>query len=294
VCASPRQDLESSAGRRNLLLSTVYCLLSGGLLLELAIRAAREAGELLRASLGRDIEVRKKGPIDLVTDVDVASERLIKGLIATYYPRHAVLGEETGVSGADSEYLWIVDPLDGTTNYAHGYPCFCVSIGVERRGEMVLGVVYDPTRDELFVAERGAGATLNNRRIRVSDTAPLGQSLLVTGFPYNISLREFTNLEHFRNFCVHAQAVRRDGSAALDLCYVACGRFDGFWELALSPWDTAAGTLIVAEAGGRVTAFEGRPFDVRRPEVVASNGLVHDEMLAVLRLAPELPGGENV
>lgn len=262
-------------------------------MLELAIRAAREAGELLRANIGRDFEVRKKGPIDLVTDVDIASERLIKGLIATHYPRHAVLGEETGVSGPEAEYMWIVDPLDGTTNYAHGYPCFCVSIAVERRGEMVLGVIYDPTRDELFVAERGAGATLNSRRIRVSDTAPLKQSLLVTGFPYNITARQFTNLEHFKNFSVYAQAVRRDGSAALDLCYVACGRFDGFWELALSAWDTAAGTLIAAEAGGRVTAFEGRPFDVRRPEVVASNGLIHDEMLAVLRLAPEIPGGEE-
>jgi myo-inositol-1(or 4)-monophosphatase len=264
-------------------------------LLELAIRAAREAGELLRANLGRHIEVHKKGPIDLVTEVDIASERLIKGLIATHYPRHAVLGEETGTSGSApaAEYLWIIDPLDGTTNYAHGYPCFCVSIAVERRGELLAGVIYDPTRDELFAAERGSGATLNNRPIRVSDTAPLSRALLVTGFPYNISAGEFTNLEHFRNFSLNAQAVRRDGSAALDLCYVACGRFDGFWELALKAWDTAAGSLIVAEAGGRVTDFSARAFDVRRPECVASNGLVHDEMLAVLRLAATIPGGEN-
>jgi myo-inositol-1(or 4)-monophosphatase len=258
-------------------------------LLELAIRAAREAGELLRANMGRTFEVRKKGPIDLVTEVDLASERLIKGLIATHYPRHAVLGEETGAggAGAGAEYHWIVDPLDGTTNYAHGYPCFCVSIAVERRGEVVLGVVYDPTRDELFVAERGGGATLNNRPIRVSEAAPLRQALLVTGFPYSITEQEFMNLEHFRNFCLHGQAVRRDGSAALDLCYVACGRFDGFWELALAPWDTAAGTLIAAEAGARVTAFEDRPFDIRVPECVASNGLIHDEMLAVLRLGAD-------
>jgi myo-inositol-1(or 4)-monophosphatase len=264
-------------------------------LLELAIRAAREAGEVLRSNLGRHIEVRKKGPIDLVTEVDLASERLIKGLIATHYPRHAVLGEETGTSGsaASAEYLWIVDPLDGTTNYAHGYPCFCVSIAVERHGEVLLGVIYDPTRDELFVAERGGGTTLNSRPVRVSATAPLSRALLVTGFPYNISAGEFTNLEHFRNFSLNAQAVRRDGSAALDLCYVACGRFDGFWELALAPWDTAAGSLIVAEAGGRVTGFSAQPFDLRRPECVASNGLVHDEMLAVLRLARTIPGGEE-
>jgi myo-inositol-1(or 4)-monophosphatase len=255
--------------------------------LELAIRAAREAGELLRANMGRDFEVMKKGPIDLVTEVDLASEKLIKGLIATHYPRHAVLGEETGTSGTEGgespEYVWIVDPLDGTTNYAHGYPCFCVSIAVERRGETVAGVVYDPTRDELFAAERGSGATMNNRRVRVSATPALSQSLLATGFPYSITEGQFTNLDNFRNFSLHSHAVRRAGSAALDLCYVACGRFDGFWELALKAWDTAAGTLIAAEAGGRVTAFGGREFDVRRPECVASNGLIHDEMLAVLR-----------
>lgn len=257
-------------------------------MLELAIRAAREAGELLRANMGRPIEVSHKGPIDLVTEVDFASEQLIKRLITTHYPRHTVLGEEAGFAGAgdDAEYRWIVDPLDGTTNYAHGYPCFCVSIAVERAGEVVLGVVYDPTRDELFAAERGAGATLNNRRISVSPIGALGDALLVTGFPYNITLERFTNLGHFHDFSLNCQAVRRDGSAALDLCYVACGRFDGFWELALSAWDTAAGTLIVAEAGGRVTNFAGEPFDAYRPQCVASNGLVHDEMLAVLAVRP--------
>jgi myo-inositol-1(or 4)-monophosphatase len=254
-------------------------------LLEIAIRAAREAGELLLANMGRRVEVMHKGPIDLVTEVDLASERLIKGLIATHYPRHAVLGEEGGETGAETaEYRWVVDPLDGTTNYAHGYPAFCVSIGVEHRGEVILGVVYDPTRDELFAAERGAGATLNNRPIRVSTTAPLKQGLLATGFPYDISSENFTNLEHFRNFYLHAQAVRRAGSAALDLCYVACGRFDGFWELKLAPWDTAAGTLLVAEAGGRVTHFDGSPFDIRRSGCLASNGRIHDEMMGVLAL----------
>lgn len=253
-------------------------------MLELAIRAAREAGALLLANVGRRFEVSHKGPIDLVTEVDLASEALITNLISTHYPRHAVLAEEEGASGAGAgaEYRWLVDPLDGTTNYAHGYPCFCVSIAVERNGEVIVGVVYDPTRDELFVAERGSGATLNNRRIGVSGTAPLASSLLVTGFPYSISEEKFTNLDHFHDFCLYGQAVRRDGSAALDLCYVASGRFDGFWELALKPWDTAAGALIVAEAGGQVTKFDGSPFDIQTPECLASNGRIHDEMIAVL------------
>ena len=253
-------------------------------MLELAIRAAREAGALLLDNLGRRIEVSHKGPIDLVTEVDLASEALITNLITTHFPRHAVLAEEEGASGAaaGAEYRWLVDPLDGTTNYAHGYPCFCVSIGVERNGEITLGVVFDPTRDELYVAERGGGATLNHRSIRVSETAPLASSLLVTGFPYSISEEKFTNLDHFHDFSLHGQAVRRDGSAALDLCYVASGRFDGFWELALKPWDTAAGALIVAEAGGKVTKFDGGRFDIQTPECLASNGRIHEEMIAVL------------
>jgi myo-inositol-1(or 4)-monophosphatase len=253
--------------------------------LELAIRAAREAGELLRTHLGRSIEVSHKGPINLVTEVDLASEQLIRDLIANHFPRHAILAEECGAEGPlDADYRWVIDPLDGTTNYAHGYPCFCVSIGLEHQGQAVLGVVYDPTRDELFVAERGGGAWLNNRRIHVSSTATLDRGLLVTGFPYDISRTAFTNLDHFRNFCLAAQAVRRDGSAALDLCYVACGRFDGFWELALHPWDTVAAGLVLVEAGGRISDFGGAAFDPYRPQCVASNGLIHDEMLGVLAM----------
>jgi myo-inositol-1(or 4)-monophosphatase len=253
-------------------------------MLNFAIRVARDAGRLLRDRVGTRIDIEHKGSINIVTDVDLASERLIREAISTYYPRHEVLGEEGGLSESGSEYRWIVDPLDGTTNYAHGYPIFCVSIALECKGEIVLGVVYDPMRDELFAAERGGGAALNNRPIRVSKTAELMQGLLSTGFPYDIKTSKLTNLDHWANFAMNAQALRRDGAAALDLCYVACGRFDGFWELNLSPWDTAAGALIVTEAGGRVTNFSGGPFSNYKPEVVASNGLVHGSMLEVLKL----------
>jgi len=253
-------------------------------MLNFAIRVAKDAGRLLRDRVGTRIDVDHKGSINLVTDVDLASERLIREAISTYYPRHEVLGEEGGLSESGSEYRWIVDPLDGTTNYAHGYPIFCVSIALECKGEIELGVVYDPMRDELFAAEQGAGATLNNRPIHVSKTAELMQGLLSTGFPYDIKTSKLTNLDHWANFAMNAQALRRDGAAALDLCYVACGRFDGFWELNLSPWDTAAGALIVTEAGGRVTNFSGGPFSNYKPEVVASNGLIHDRMLEVLKI----------
>jgi len=253
-------------------------------MLNFAIRVARDAGRLLRNRVGTRIDIDHKGAINIVTDVDLASERLIREAISTYYPRHEILAEEGGLSESGSEYRWIVDPLDGTTNYAHGYPIFCVSIALECKGEVVLGVVYDPMRDELFAAERGAGAALNNKPIHVSKTAELMQGLLSTGFPYDIRTSKLTNLDHWANFAMNAQALRRDGAAALDLCYVACGRFDGFWELNLSPWDTAAGALIVSEAGGRVSTFTGGSFSNYEPEVVASNGLIHDRMLEVLKL----------
>ena len=254
-------------------------------MLDFAIRVARDAGRLLRDRVGTRIDIGHKGAINIVTDVDLASERLIRDAIATHYPRHQVLAEEGGLAQSSSEYRWVVDPLDGTTNFAHGYPVFCVSIALEYQGETVLGVVYDPMRDELFAAERGGGAALNNRPIRVSGVGDLIESLLSTGFPYDIKTSTLTNLDHWANFAMNAQALRRDGAAALDLCYVACGRFDGFWELNLSPWDTAAGALIVTEAGGRVTDFSGNGFSNYEPQVLASNGLIHDRMIEVLAMS---------
>jgi myo-inositol-1(or 4)-monophosphatase len=254
-------------------------------MLNFAIQTARDAGRVLAEKFGRALQVSNKGEIDLVTEADLASERLIIERVRSYHPRHSILTEEAGdvaaAGGAQSEFKWIVDPLDGTTNYAHGYPVFCVSIALEHLGRVVVGVVYDPFRDELFAAERGEGATLNGRRVRVSATADLGGALLCTGFPYDVRERgDFAR--HFRNFIMSAQSVRRDGSAALDLAYVACARFDGFYEEGLRPWDVAAGVLLVEEAGGRVTHYDGKAFDHYRPPIAASNGLVHEAMLAVL------------
>jgi myo-inositol-1(or 4)-monophosphatase len=255
-------------------------------MLNFAIQTARDAGRVLAEKLGRALEVSNKGDIDLVTEADVAAEQLIVERIGSYHPRHAILAEESGESARvdePSEFKWIIDPLDGTTNYAHGYPCFCVSIALERAGEIVLGVIYDPTRDELFAAERGGGATLNNRRIRVSDVEDLNSALLCTGFPYDVRERgEFAR--HFHNFIMHAQGVRRDGSAALDLAYVAAGRFDGFWEEGLRAWDVAAGKILVEEAGGRVSRYDGSKFSIYSPPILASNDLIHDAMMNVLQM----------
>jgi len=248
---------------------------------------ARDAGRILVERQGRALQVSNKGDIDLVTEADLASEKLVIERIRSYYPRHAILAEESGASDGTivaegkSEWRWIIDPLDGTTNYAHGYPCYCVSIALERAGRIEIGVVYDPTRDEMFAAERGQGATLNDRRIRVSDVDELNSSMICTGFPYNVRERpDFVH--HFAAFTMRAQAVRRDGSAALDLACVACGRFDGFWEDGLNPWDVAAGVLLVAEAGGRVAAVKDGALDIYTPKVLASNGLIHEAMMAVL------------
>jgi myo-inositol-1(or 4)-monophosphatase len=256
-------------------------------LLNFAISVARDAGNILVDKLGRALQVSNKGAIDLVTEADLASEQLIIERISSHYPRHAILAEESGASANNSddsaaEWKWIIDPLDGTTNYAHGYPCFCVSIGVERAGKLELGVVYDPMRNEVFAAERGQGATLNDRPMRVSDVEELSRAMLCTGFPYDVRERpDFAR--DFSNFTMQAQAVRRDGSAALDLAYVACGRFDGFWEDGLKPWDIAAGVILIAEAGGSVTDFQGAALDLYSPRVLASNGLVHQSMMQVIR-----------
>jgi myo-inositol-1(or 4)-monophosphatase len=254
-------------------------------LLNFVIQTAREAGGVLIDRLGR-ARISTKGDIDLVTEADLAAEKLIIERIKSHYPRHAILAEESGASveidAGKSDWKWIIDPLDGTTNYAHGYPCFCVSIAVERAGQIEVGVVYDPTRDELFAAERGQGATLNERPIRVSTIADLNSAMLCTGFPYNVRERPDFARE-FINFTMTAQAVRRDGSAALDLAYLACGRFDGFWEDGLNAWDIAAGLLLIEEAGGRVTDFRGAPLSIYTPKVLATNGLVHDAMMGVLR-----------
>jgi myo-inositol-1(or 4)-monophosphatase len=256
-------------------------------MLNFAIQTAHDAGRILAERFGRQIEISHKGDIDLVTEADLAAEHLIIERIRSYYPRHAILAEEADASGViyegQSEWKWIIDPLDGTTNYAHAYPCFCVSIALEREGRIELGVIYDPVLDETFAAERGLGATLNGRRIRVSEVDDLNRAMLCTGFPYNV--REMGDFaRHFYNFIMHAQAVRRDGSAALDLAYVACGRFDGFWEEGLRPWDVAAGVLFVEEAGGRVSYYDGSPFNIYTPPILASNGLVHEMMMHVLQM----------
>ncbi|HEX16248.1 MAG TPA: inositol monophosphatase [Deltaproteobacteria bacterium] len=252
-------------------------------LLRVAMEAAREAGRLQLQGLGRERKVEFKGELNLVTEVDRACEERIISLIRTRFPDHDVLTEETPLSPKGSPFRWIVDPLDGTTNYAHGYPIFCVSIALQVEGQLTFGVVYDPTRDEMFWAQRGEGAYLNGRRIGVSKTNKLIRSLLSTGFPYDLRESPVNNLDHFCNMIMRAQAVRRDGAAALNLCYVAAGRFDGFWELKLKPWDVAAGAIIVEEAGGEVTDFDGNPPDIFGQEIVASNGLIHQEMLEVLK-----------
>ena len=253
-------------------------------MLNFAIQTARDAGSILADRMGRTLQVSNKGDIDLVTEVDLASEKLIIERIKSHYPRHAILAEESGaiqtVTG-QSDWRWIVDPLDGTTNYAHGYPCFCVSIALERAGSIELGVIYDPVRDEVFAAERGQGATLNDRSVRVSAVDDLNAAMLCTGFPYNVRERpDFAR--DFANFTMKAQAVRRDGSAALDLAYLACGRFDGFWEDGLNAWDIAAGVILIEEAGGRITDFHSAPLDIYTPKVLASNGLIHEKMMGVL------------
>lgn len=250
--------------------------------LETAIDLCRAAGDILDYYAGREKLVEFKGHANLVTNADKKSEELIIGGILSRYPSHSILAEESGVTQPGATIQWIIDPLDGTTNFAHGYPFYCVSIAVEEQGEIRCGAVYDPVRQEMFTASRGAGAYCNGERIQVSDVDRLSQALLITGFPYNFQEHLETIIGQFRDFLVASQAVRRGGSAALDLCYVAAGRLDGFWEMNLHPWDTAAGRVILEEAGGRVTDFRGAPFSIYMKEILASNGRLHDEMMAVL------------
>ncbi len=255
-------------------------------LLEVACEAARLGGSVLEGRFGGTFEVKKKGTaIDLVTEMDLKSEQVIVDYISRNFPAHAILAEENAYGTAASQrsaYKWIIDPLDGTTNYAHGYPIYAVSIATEVEGAVTVGVVYHPPLKEMFTVILGEGAKLNGKEIRVSSVEDLGEALTVTGFPYDVRTPPHRNLEHFARFLKTARAVRRDGSAALDLAYVAAGRFDGYWEPNLNPWDVAAGSLMVREAGGRVTSYRGMESSIYDKQFVASNGKIHDQMLQLL------------
>jgi myo-inositol-1(or 4)-monophosphatase len=252
---------------------------------------ARQAGALLREFYAKGVATEYKGDVDLVTEADRASEKLIVAELKKAFPAHGVYGEEGTRSGLESEYRWYVDPLDGTTNFAHGFPAFCVILGLERRakglaadadGELVAGVVYDPLRDEMFSAERGKGAWLNGRQVHVSKIAKVQESLTATGFPSQ-KRHSSPNIHLYQEMTLRSHGVRRAGSAGLDLAYVACGRLDGFWEFNLNPWDTSAGVLMVEEAGGSVTHFDGGKFTLDSREVLATNGLIKDEMVGLFR-----------
>ncbi|MFH2035647.1 MAG: inositol monophosphatase family protein [Candidatus Zixiibacteriota bacterium] len=248
----------------------------------LARSVALQAGEIIKKKSHQRHRVSFKGRVDLVTEVDLLSERFIVGEITKRYPKHAILAEEGSDNNIESDIKWIIDPIDGTTNYAHGFPFYCVSIGIEYEGEMVAGAIYDPEREELFYAFQGSGAFLNKKRIIVSSESNLQKSLLATGFPYDIKTSRIDNLKYFRRFAKVARGIRRAGSAALDLCYLACGRFDGFWELKLHPWDTAATVVIVREAGGNVTNFSGEKYSIYGNNILATNGKIHSQMSEML------------
>ena len=249
---------------------------------DVAIEAARAGGEILLEGLSGPLTIHMKGRREVVTDLDNASERAVLETIRASFPDDLIVAEESAPGLGESDRVWIVDPLDGTNNYAHGYPFFCVAVAVEEQGSLVAAVVHDPLRDETFVAERGRGATLNGAPIRVSEARALAESLVATGFPYDRSDDTDNNLANLNRFILSVRGIRRGGSAELDLAYVACGRLDGFWELGLKTWDVAAGGLIVREAGGRVSNFEGSGWDHRRGDIVASNGAIHGEMLEIV------------
>ena len=249
-----------------------------------AIEVVTAAGAIQRARFGQSIRIDKKGAIDLVTEVDVEVEQAARALLASRFPDHDILAEELGGGRAGASHRWVFDPLDGTTNFAHGLPIFCSSLALEIDGEAVVGAVFDPNRQELFTAERGVGAWLNGTPLRVTDTAALIDALLVTGFPYDVHERLDEVIGLFKAYVGKARAIRRLGSAAIDLCWVAAGRMDGFWEENLQPWDTRAGALLVQEAGGRVTGLDGGPWDPYARHLLASNGALHEAMLEVARV----------
>jgi myo-inositol-1(or 4)-monophosphatase len=245
------------------------------------LEALARAGRIIRSNFGKKQKITKKGKFNLVTEIDKASEKAVVGLILKCFPDHSILAEESAAV-AGSGCRWIIDPIDGTTNFAHGFPIVSVSIGFERDGRLEMGGVFDPFRKELFFAERGKGATLNGKRIHVSKVKTLEDSLLATGFPYDRKNNPDAYLEMLRAFLSRIQGIRRGGSAAIDLCYVACGRFDGYYEMKLSPWDKAAGMMIVEEAGGALTDFAGTPLTLSGLQNLATNGLIHEEMLKSL------------
>ena len=249
------------------------------------VEIAMEAGAFLKERLHADHRIDFKGKTNLVTDADRLSEEIITKRIQNLFPDHDILAEECTNITRGSEFRWIVDPIDGTTNYAHGYPVFCVSIALQRMNEVMLGVIYNPMLEELFVAERGEGASLQAREIHVSATERIAKSLVATGFPYDVCEDCRDALAYFNEMIPRAQSIRREGSAALDLAYLAAGRFDGFWELRLKPWDTAAGWILVEEAGGVVTDLRGEPYCLESPHIVASNGKVHEELIEILHKA---------
>jgi len=249
-----------------------------------ATEAARLAGEVLMNRSGMTkIEYKDSARKNLVSNIDREAEKTIVSYLSEHWPDHQILGEEGGENRKNSPYKWIIDPLDGTTNYVHGFPFFSISIGLEYKGVIQAGVVFEPARNHLFSAEKGSGARMNGETLSVSKVRRLSEALLVTGFSYQARTDQKENFENFYHFSRAAQAVRRTGSAALDLCYLASGFFDGYWELNLSPWDTAAGSLIVEEAGGRITTFDGNPYSIYAKEILASNGQIHGEMIEVLQ-----------
>jgi myo-inositol-1(or 4)-monophosphatase len=248
--------------------------------LEVAIETAREAGAILLAEFDRPVKISYKGEVDIVTQADKRSEQAIVAKLRSHFPKHGIVAEEGGGTDSESPFRSHVDPLDGTTNFAHGYPCFAVSIGLEEAGELIAGVIYQPVSGELFTAVKGEGAYLNQKKIHASHIEKLATSLLATGFP-SVKRAQNPNIRYYWDFTLRSHGVRRDGSAALDLAAVACGRFDGFWEFGLHSWDVAAGVLMVREAGGTVTQFDGQPYRLGDRELLASNSKVHSEMKVV-------------